>query len=386
MGKSQGREAATPRADGRATLYNVQGLRGIAALIVVVAHILGPRGFEVRVFGSRWMRWVNLPANTGVDLFFVISGLIMVVTTWRTFDRPGSSRRFLLRRIARIYPLYWIVSSAIIFLYVVSPGSVRFQDGQSPNILQSYLLLPHEGRLPLLVAWSLVFEMYFYVVFALALLLGRARFPWVMVGWVAVTLTLYATVGHTTNPYLAIVASPLSLEFVLGAVIGLATVHGRLVRPYAVLVVGIVSFAACLVFLGVSGWDQFPSDGVRVLLVAVPAGLVVYGAVAVETRYGRIVAPFQRRLGDVSYSLYLTHVPALTLLAIVLAGRLPTGPVVHALMLPAALVFVVFGALVCYEFLERPLQNATARLLRRQPRPDMRHAATESKRRTSEVP
>jgi peptidoglycan/LPS O-acetylase OafA/YrhL len=213
--------------------------------------------------------------------------------------------------------------------------------------------------------------MYFYVVFAFALLLGRARFPWVMGGWVAVTLTLYATVGRTTNPYLAIVASPLSLEFVLGAVIGLATVHGRLVRPYAALALGIVSFSACLVFLALSGWDQFPSAGVRVLLVAVPAGLVVYGAIGVETRYGRIVTPFQRHLGDASYSLYLTHVPALTLLVTVWAGRLPTGPVVHALMLPAALVYVVFGALVCYALLERPLQNATARLLRRQPRPDV---------------
>jgi peptidoglycan/LPS O-acetylase OafA/YrhL len=356
--------ASTPRADGRAALYNVQGLRGIAALIVVIAHVSGPGEFEDRIFGSSWTSWVHLPANTGVDLFFVISGLIMVVTTWRTFDRPGSSRRFLLRRIARIYPLYWIVSSAVIFLYEERPSSVRW-DGQSPNILQSYLLLPHAGRLPLLVAWSLVFLMYFYLMFAFAMLLGRARLLWVLVGWVAVTLTLHATVGHTTNPYLAVVASPLSLEFVLGAVIGLAAVHGWLFRPYVVLALGIVSFAACLVFLGLSGWDQFPSDGVRVLLVAAPAGLIVYGAIGVETKYGRIVPPFQRRLGDASYSLYLTHLPALTLLATVWARRLPTGPVVHALMLPAALVYVVVGALACNALLERPLQKATTRLLHR---------------------
>ncbi|MFF0267699.1 acyltransferase family protein [Kribbella sp. NPDC004536] len=354
----------TPPADGRVALQNVQGLRGIAALIVVVAHISGPGEFEQRIFRSSWTSWLHMPANTGVDLFFVISGLIMVVTTWRTFDRPGSSRRFLLRRILRIYPLYWIVSSAIVFLYEESPSSVRW-DGQRPNILESYLLLPHQGRLPLLVAWSLVFLMYFYLVFAVALLLGRSRLPWVMAGWVVVTLTLYATVGHTTNPYLAVVSSPLSLEFVLGAAIGLATVHGWLLRPYVVLALGIVSFSACLVFLGVSGWSQFPSDGVRVLVVAAPAGLIVYGAIGVETRYGHIVSPFHRRLGDASYSLYLTHLPALTLLATAWAGRLPSGPVVHALMLPAALAYVVIGAMACNAILERPLQNATARLLRR---------------------
>ncbi|MET1001671.1 MAG: acyltransferase [Acidimicrobiia bacterium] len=376
--RARATEAATPRPDGKATLFNIQGLRGIAALIVVMAHVSGPDNFEMRVFGSSWTSWSNLPANTGVDLFFVISGFIMVITTWHTFDRAGSSRRFLLRRVARIYPLYWIINSAIVALFLVSPGSVSFQEGQSPNILDSYLLLPHVGRLPLLVAWSLVYEIYFYVVFAIALLLGRRRFPWVMAVWVAITLTLSVMASDVTNPYVAIVASPLSLEFVLGVVIGLATVHGRFARPNVVLAVGVVSFCSCLVLLALSGWSHFPSDGVRVALVGIPAGLVVYGAIGVEKRYGRIVPPSMRRLGDASYSLYLAHVPALALLALVLAGRLPTTPLLHALTLPAVLVYVVCGALVCYALLERPLLNASARLLRRTPRSAVPPAATTS--------
>ena len=220
-------------------------------------------------------------------------------------------------------------------------------------------MLPHVGRLPLLVAWSLVYEIYFYVVFAIALLLGRRRFPWVMAVWVAITLTLSVMASDVTNPYVVIVASPLSLEFVLGVVIGLATVHGRFVRPNVVLALGVVSFCSCLVLLALSGWSHFPSDGVRVALVAIPAGLVVYGAIGVEMRYGRIVPPSMRRLGDASYSLYLAHVPALALLALVLAGRLPTTPLVHALTLPAVLVYVVCAALVCYALLERPLLNTS---------------------------
>jgi peptidoglycan/LPS O-acetylase OafA/YrhL len=103
---------------------------------------------------------------------------------------------------------------------------------------------------------------------------------------------------------------------------------------------------------------------VRVALVALPAGLVVYGAIGVEVRRGRIVPSFVQRLGDASYSLYLTHVPALTLLAAVLAGRLPTTGLVHAVTLPAVLLVVVCGALVCYVVLERPLQATARRLLR----------------------
>jgi peptidoglycan/LPS O-acetylase OafA/YrhL len=363
--------SSTAAAVGKATLYNIQGLRGVAALIVVMAHVSGPDGFEERVFGTSWTARSNLPANTGVDLFFVISGLIMVVTTWRTFDAPGSSRRFLLRRIARIYPLYWVVNSAVVVLFLLSPGSVSFDEGHHASIWQSYLLLPQDGRLPVLVAWSLVYEMYFYVVFAIALLLGRSRLPWALGTWVALTVTLSVVASDVKNPYVALVASPLSLEFVLGVLIGLAAVHGRFVQPRAVLTVGVLSFCACLVILALSGWTSFPSQAVRVALVALPAGLVVYGAIGVEVRRGRIVPPFVQRLGDASYSLYLTHVPALTLVAVVLAGRLPTNAVVHAVTLPAVLLLVVCGALICYAVLERPLQVSARRLLRPRARPGL---------------
>jgi peptidoglycan/LPS O-acetylase OafA/YrhL len=336
-----------------------------------MAHVSGTDGFEERLFGTSWTSWSNLPANTGVDLFFVISGFIMVVTTWHTFDVPGSSRRFLLRRIARIYPLYWVVNTSIVALFVVSPGSVNFDEGSGTSIVGSYLLLPQTDRFPVLVAWSLVYEMYFYIVFALALVLGRSKFPWVMVLWVALTLTLSVSYSTASNPYVVLVASPLSLEFVLGAVIGLAVVNGRVLLPRASLIFGILLFCACLVFLAVSGWGAFPSVPVRVALVALPAGLVVYGAVALEVRLGRTVPSSVRRLGDASYSLYLTHVPALTLLAVLLGGHLPEGSVTHALALPGALIVVVAGAFMCYVVVERPLKAAAQRLLQRAPGSDV---------------
>lgn len=367
-GERDGR--AAPRARRGTTLGNIQALRGVAALIVVCAHVSGPDGFETRVFGSAWTSWSNLPANTGVDLFFVISGLIMVVTTWRAFDEPGSSRRFLYRRITRIYPLYWIVNTAILLLFVLSPASVSFDDGSQPDILGSYLLLPHDGRLPVLVAWSLVYEMYFYLLFTLALTMRRRRFGWVMAAWTGVTLVLFLTLGQSSNPYLSLISSPLSLEFVFGVGIGYAVLRGWLFRPRTVLAVGIVAAVGVLVLLGASGWEQFPSDMFRVLGPGVAAALLVYGAVGVEVRHGGTFPAPMQRLGDCSYSLYLIHVPALTLLAAVLARVLPTGPLAHAFTLVAVPVYVVVGAYLCYRILERPLQEFFRRsLARRTPAP-----------------
>jgi peptidoglycan/LPS O-acetylase OafA/YrhL len=134
----------------------------------------------------------------------------------------------------------------------------------------------------------------------------------------------------------------------------------------------VLSCLTCVAVLGLVGWSVFPSPGVRVALVAIPAGLVVYGAIGVEVVRGRVVSPFVQHLGDASYSLFLTHVPALTLVVDLLGGRLPATPWVHAVMLPAAFVLVVVGAFVCHAVVERPLQDVVKRLLRPAERRDRR--------------
>jgi peptidoglycan/LPS O-acetylase OafA/YrhL len=347
---------ATTRPRGVATLRNVQGLRGVAALIVVMAHVSGSGGFEGRVFGSSWTERANLPANAGVDLFFVISGLIMVVTTWRTFDEPGSARRFLWRRITRIYPLYWLVNTAVVALYVLRPNSVGFTS-EHPSIFASYVLLPQVGRMPLLVAWSLVYEMFFYVSFTLALLLRRRYFGWFALAWVTLLMSTHLLVGHTDNPYVRLVASPLSLEFVAGGLIGYALVRGWMFAPRSVLLIGTVAFLADLMFLGASGWAVWPTEWSRVLTTGIPAAIVVYGACACETTSRRVVPTAVQGLGDRSYSLYLIHVPMLTLLAKTWSHILPTDDVLHAVALLAIPIYVVTGAWVCHRFLELPIQQ-----------------------------
>jgi exopolysaccharide production protein ExoZ len=349
-------------------LRNVQGLRGIAALIVVFAHVSGPLDIEGRYFGHSWISWTNLPANTGVDLFFVISGLIMTLTTWRSFDVPGSARRFLWRRLTRVYPLYWLITTPILLLFLVSPSSVSFDDGSHPSILASSLLLPQNGRMPLLVAWTLVYEMYFYILFAVAMLLGRRWFGWVIGAWSLLTVTLHLVLGATGNPYLHLVSSPLSLEFVFGVVIGYAVVRGWLLWPKAVLTVGIGAAAGLLTYLGSSGLKYFPSETFRVLGPGLVMALVVYGAVGLERRHGAIVPGFLQRWGDSSYSLYLIHVPALTALRTVMTKWVPPNPVVHAITIALIPVYLILVSRICYRWVEQPLQRffRRARTVQRQ--------------------
>ncbi len=361
------RSTAAPGAQvrGGGTLCNVQALRGVAALIVVAAHFSGPDGFESRVFGSEWTSWSNLPANTGVDLFFVISGFIMVITTWQSFDAPGSARRFLWRRVTRIYPLYWVATTAILLMLVLGPDSGRLEGSGRPDVLASYLLLPQEGRYPVLVAWSLVHEMYFYLLFTASLMLPRRWFGGVMAVWTGFTLALHVAVETDlwdaqslgTNPFIALMASPINLEFVLGVAVGYAVIRGWVFRPREVLALGVLAAVLVLAHLAWSGWSDFPSPTYRVWGPGVVAALLVYGAVGVEVKGEGTFPVFAQRLGDWSYSLYLVHVPLLSLMSAVLVRLWSPGLFEHVASLFLVPAVVVFCAYLTHALVERPLQN-----------------------------
>ena len=185
---------------------NLQVLRGVAALLVFALHamlieqkvgrglvLIGPAG------------WIG---SVAVDLFFALSGFIMIsITTGRFQNRPYAAR-FWLERFFRVYPTYWAVSLPLLVVYLVKPGIVNASQGGQVNLLASFMLWP-QTILPLLsVGWTLVHEMYFYLVFTVAVAvlperwrahllvvwallvvgLGRGLSPQIQLAWLALVL------------------------------------------------------------------------------------------------------------------------------------------------------------------------------------------------------
>lgn len=340
-------------ASTRARLRNVQALRAVAALAVVLAHLGGTTGIEDTWLAGDygWLRPLHLPGNAGVDLFFVISGLIMVVTAGRMAPGVGSAGTFLYRRTTRIYPAYWAATLPVLALFLVAPQMVNSSSSAPPRILESLLLLPQPGLPLLLVGWTLTFELYFYLVFSLALLLPPRRRALLLGAWGVVIVTLAFAFPTTTQPWLALVSAPLSLEFLFGAVVGWLILRHRFVSPVAVTVVGGAAAAAAIWW----GGDAVGGGWYRAVVVGGLLAVFVYGVVGLEAT-DRLVAPrWLQALGDASYSLYLWHVLILAAMGRFLLSRLPDNAVVHALALVFTLAVVVAGSLVAYRLIERPL-------------------------------
>jgi len=198
-------------AQARNTFYSVQTLRGIAALGVVAFH----SQFFLR-YGA-YPHTQHLLGAAGVDLFFVISGFIITYVSWNKFQTPAAFKGFLVRRIFRIVPTYWMYTTVMMVLLWIVPlhwVNTRFVLFDIPN---SYLFLYASTPL-LIVAWTLSFEMYFYALFGIFLSFPRRC----LMPSLALIFGIGMVIGAALRPSFSsvkIFTSPLLLEFFAGCVI-----------------------------------------------------------------------------------------------------------------------------------------------------------------------
>lgn len=357
-------------------LVPIQILRGLAALMVVWHHARHEAGLLAQRGGGAGLEpGMLLPWWGGVDLFFVISGLVIVLASERLFGLPGGRARFLAHRIARVVPLYWLVSLLYLALALARPellGEAAALVQDPAALLASFLFWPAarpDGAVQPLygLGWTLNYEAFFYALFAVGLGFGRRG----AVGWLVAILPLLVATGAVWPDLplpLRFWANPIVLEFAAGAGLGLAYRSGlRPAAPVRMALAVLGLFGLILAARLLAGLGE--ADGyLRPLLVGVPAALLVASALGP----GRDAAQVARLpgwtrtlvlLGDASYALYLVHPFALRLVRETLL-RLGAPPALHpyggmVLMLAAS----VAAALLVHRFVERPLTRWVRRIL-----------------------
>ena len=324
-------------------LLSIQYLRGIAAMMVVFFHAIG---MTVEYFGSTW----SPVGAAGVDIFFVISGFIMWVTTGPS-RTPAS---FITHRIVRVVPLYWCVTLALFTSWAIFRSSTPLPPLE--NLLKSLLFIPHisarTGQIePLLIAgWTLNFEMFFYIIFAASLLLSK----WSRAIFVFAILGLLVAIGQvlpSVSPVMTTYTSPLLLEFALGCLLGLIYQYQLLPRPS----LGVTLCILGGILLCVSGTDTAADLSFRRLLHwGVPSFLIVAGFVSLEpiARDNRLLC----LLGAASYSIYLTHSLSLAALkAFLFALGLQGAQFMPSIFVVAGFVGGAVIGICAYQLFERPL-------------------------------
>jgi exopolysaccharide production protein ExoZ len=323
-------KAATRSAGAAPQLFhNLQALRAFAAVNVAVFHFaLIPAASVPWHYGS-----------FGVDLFFVLSGFIIAWSS-RTDDR-----QFLVHRLIRVLPPYWIVTCMLGLLVLLAMPSGPALDWIGRSLL---FLYGADGRPPILfVGWTLVYELVFYLIYAAALRTGPRYAP------LAAIITLFVLayggrlIGITTRDW------PLLAEFAFGLAIFLCVERrsepAHTAVPVALIVVGVALLFAFEPSL--HGQEGASADQMRVAKLGLPAAAVVLGLIQLERMGTAVRSRFVLALGAASYALYLLH------------------PLVFSFVLPfpagtLAMRFVVFGVLLAvtialslgfHAWVERPM-------------------------------
>lgn len=231
----------------------------------------------------------------GVDLFFVISGLVIArVSIGR------SAPEFLVDRASRIFPLYWLAMLPWIAA-AAARGTLNIVD-----LAADLLLLPRlffDIQPLLILSWTLTFELLFYGCAAACIRLGSWTQP------VMLMLGLMIVAGITGSPILKWVGNPIILEFLMGAAIYRAPKTAWM--GSVAIVCGVILFALSPPNSG--DVLDFQEASSRVLTWGIPSALIVYGLVTMEHRLKGPVVDRLCWLGVASYSIYLFHPFAIAL-------------------------------------------------------------------------
>jgi exopolysaccharide production protein ExoZ len=356
-------------------LLGLQVLRGIAANLVVLQHLWE---FELKYAGTQLPTVVRY-GDLGVDIFFVLSGFVMVAVA----GRGVGPLNFLWRRIARIYPTYWLATGIMIAVAVAVPGLVHEQLDQIP-LWRSFLLIAASPEQPVVsVGWSLVHEMYFYVVFAVFLAL---RIP-ILIGaliWTALILVTTAAWPDyvAASPILRMATSPLTFEFMMGLAIGVLWLQAQ--TP-GILLASVAGSAALLtsMIINYRFFSHPPtlfSDSVtlRILLFGIPIALIVYALVAYERHSSWRPPRLLVAVGDWSYSIYLFHFMVLSALGRALLQLFgDQGWVGSIVLFVGGFLLVNLVGATLYVLFERPTLRWLHRLGRATQTANAEHIPTE---------
>jgi exopolysaccharide production protein ExoZ len=328
-------------------IRNIQALRVLAVYLVFLQHSID----TIALAG------VNIDplkfGRAGVDIFFVISGFIMVITTETRETRPLD---FMRHRIVRIVPIYWLITVLLFAVTFITPHLFHAPPPAFKTLLKSLFFVPEmiDGRVrPILfVGWTLNYEMFFYLLFAFSLFIRQQTIRLASMISVLEILTIAGVLVPFRNVPAQFYTDPIMLEFGAGVLLGawwsrMPTLNG-LRRPLAVFAIAI---GCALIVLESTFWPDIH----RAISFGIPAVLIVGCALLLERSGWVVNAGWVLLLGNASYSIYLTHSFIAWIVEEVAMKRHFHAPALIGVSLLISLVAVTATGILTHWYVEKPM-------------------------------
>jgi exopolysaccharide production protein ExoZ len=338
--------------------YNLQCCRGIAAVMVLMAHanlMINKKMFS----GAFIIGW------SGVDFFFILSGFIIYYISSRYVGKPGALSAYLSKRLIRVYPVYWLYTLGFLtlnylLLKFIGKGIIDWISLDFTGVLRSLLLYPthvSKGEMPIIpVAWTLSFEIIFYIIFGVYILTIKKTFQFIIIVWMLfVALSSCKIIDVTLNPLLSTICNAKNIEFIYGCIIAELTLRNKILENRSI---ALSIFIAGIVLLTISWINEmthfsyFPK--MDSLNFGIPYSLIIYGLISLETsnsnsKTKRLLV----YLGDASYSIYLIHYISIIILSVLLKRIIHND---YQIFIIITVILIITGC-ICFSWIEVPLLN-----------------------------
>jgi len=330
-------------------LLSIQYVRAIAATSVVWWHTV-----QQPILDNCAISKIGHFGDFGVDLFFVVSGFVMVFVTNRRETKPLD---FMAMRIIRIAPIYWFYTLAAAAMLWLVPALFTSSELTWRHVLLSLAFIPHtlskfpNQASPLVkIGWTLNDEMFFYTLFAIAMFVSYRR----RVALTGAALAILVAVGLLGfgggSAAGKFYTNDIMLEFLFG--MGIALLPPRLAAGFGTW----PTVALILLALAVLILDSFHEEWLRGLVRGVPAAVMVWGLLSLERRRPLFRNGLLLELGNASYSIYLFQLYPISVFRALAhhIGIASCGAVPVTAFVIACVASALAGGVLSYRLIEKP--------------------------------
>jgi peptidoglycan/LPS O-acetylase OafA/YrhL len=337
----------------RRTLELIQIFRGAAALAVMLYHMSMTNHFYSPYLANAF-GW----GHAGIDFFFQLSGFIMLYVHWEQAGQVRRAWRFVVLRAIRIYPIYWCVLAVTIVMFWLHPPPPENMWAPlttlQPRTILNSALLRDPSHTIIAPAWTLTYEVMFYLFFALYFVVGRWVFALLSLAWVGAIVAQWQGIAYWPHPVLLRLIVG---EFFLGmaaAVIVKCWAPRRVSGWWVVLALAVwLVFARAEMIGAIEPYTWWAIPGFVLLLAG---GL--YDQATTRT-YDRALV----LVGEASYVIYLIHYGMIALFARTVDAYRPLASRQPEVTLTLLALAIVLAGVAIHLVIERPLLRMARRYL-----------------------
>jgi len=336
-------------------ILSIQYLRGVAALLVVLSHIAWK---NIQAGGST-MHWWHEAGTFGVDIFFIISGYIMVYITQNMHQKPHNVRTFLKKRFIRIVPLYWFYTLIALAIFILMPERVNSAGGGT-DVLKSFFLLPLKSSENYLVGvgWTLHYEFLFYILFSFGLILSRKTGNIVVASAILFSVLYSIFIPMEGMSYIFhTFLNDIFIEFALGMFLYFLLLKVKNI-PWILSLSSIIIGILFFYYLHTGG----SVTGVHHIDTGASAFLICFGVVSLEYFWKKRECKLLTLLGNASYSIYLLH-PFILVAVVMVSSKLENIlPLSESLLIIIMFISALIAGYISHILIEKNLIKWTKRV------------------------